>query len=81
MEAWSRRSIEARERKPASVRSSSTSAEGGGLGAVLTSASTGDILFLYMGSAPIRVGEIVVFNIAGRRALALRRSEGGAVGR
>ena len=25
-------------------------------------------MFLYMGSAPVRVGEIVVFNIAGRRA-------------
>ena len=34
----------------------------------LTPACAGDILFLYMGSAPVRVGEIVVFNIAGRRA-------------
>ena len=26
----------------------------------------GDILFLYLGSAPVRVGEVVVFSIAGR---------------
>jgi len=31
-------------------------------------------LFLYMGSAPVRVGEIVVFNIAGREIPIVHRT-------
>jgi hypothetical protein len=54
--AWSRLSCEARawQKSTASARSELSAA--------------GDILFLYLGSAPIRLGEIVVFNVAGRRA-------------